>query len=138
MLYDENKRSGKKENVSQTTTTPPSDLLKIMILNRRDDALLSIESYYKYLFQDVIPPSHIVRSRVISLFFDLEAYFYRVLDTDKYKKLQEKIFSNDVNIVIKAFRELNQKMDELNLIRFDTKTKIDITRVESENMEKSL
>jgi len=122
----------------ETTSTPPSDILKIMILQRRDDALSAIESYYKYMYSGATPPSHIVRSRVGSLFFDLEPCLRRSLSAGDYKHLSDYIFSDKAAIVILGFRELNAVLDQLKITRLDNNPRIDTTIVENENSIKGL
>jgi len=57
------------QDVTATTTTPPADLLKILILQRRDEVIQSIQNYYKMSLSGASAPSNIVLSRVRSLFF---------------------------------------------------------------------
>jgi hypothetical protein len=123
-----------------TATTPPLDVLKILILQRRDAVLEAIESYYKVQDAGSSPPSFYVTSRVRSLFFELESVLRRYYKEDKntFVKLGDMVLSNKVGDAIAAFRKMNEILDEKQLIRWDTQKRIDTTRVENENLEKGL
>jgi len=131
-------------NKFQTTATPPADLLKIMILQRREDALQAIESFYQLSFTGATPPNHIVRSRIISLYIDLEPCLRRSMPDDKtginseLNKISSRVFGEDVEKCILGFRDLNNLLDQLNITRVDTRKKIDTSRVENENEAKGL
>ena len=122
----------------QTLATPPQDLLKILILQRRNDALDSIEGYHKVLSAGSSPPPNIVYARVRVLFLDLEAGLRRHLKPEHFKELEKAVFSNNIDHCINAFRDINHYLDKINITTVDTKIKIDTTDVEAENDSKGL
>ena len=127
-----------KTTTNDNITMPPAELLKILIIQRRNDSLESIEGYYKMLCAGAGAPSNIVKARVRTLFLDLEAGLKRQLEEAKYKQLIVNVFSEDITKCIEGFREINAFLDTMNLIKVDTKKRYDSTNAEEENSTKDL
>ena len=119
---------------------PPQDILKILLLTKRDNCLEAIESYYKQKNHTRTAPLHIVRARLQSLYLETEAMLKRALSTDEYEKLYESIFTNDSTeaSLIGAFRKINIILDEKRITRLDLGKQYDTTQIELENFEKGM
>lgn len=130
-------------NFAQSSATPPLDVLKIMILQRRDSVLEAIESYYKMRDAGSSPPTFYVTSRVRSLFFDIEPVLRRYFSENEEKKkefaeIEAVCLGRDVMKHINTFRRICSILDEKNLTKWDNMKKINSARVEEENEEKGL
>lgn len=119
-------------NTTYTETLPPEKLLRILVLQRRNDALLSIEEYLQRRNAQAQAPGHFVCSSVQSLFFDLEASIERT-DKKRYQEIEKLVVTRNPKDAIKAFRIMNRYLDEKGVTRFDNKKRIDTTRIEEEN-----
>ena len=119
-------------------------ILELIILGRRDELINTFQMFkekslanvsdaekYKYKFQSVL----------VSLFLELDRTIYRKLgkvDYDDFKKIIMSGVIADESKLTDCFFKMNAILDELNLIKIDTKKKYDTTDVESENEEKGL
>jgi hypothetical protein len=124
-----------------TSSTPPLDVLKILLLQRRDAVLEAIESYYKQ--HDVVgsAPTHFITSRVRTLFFDVEPMLRRYYIGDKekdFEKMSVAVLGSSVTDSINAFRDMNNILDAKNLTKWDNMRVINTARVENENEDKGL
>ena len=127
-------------NNPATISTPPGDILKIAILERRAYFLNAYEQYEKALslgggFADI----HVVRAAAISLFLELEP----ALDNDDKEKcaaLLQNVFSQEKNVIIflEVFRAINAWLYTKNLTKFDTRKDVDSTDLEAVNVSKGL
>lgn len=125
-------------NENGTIATPPSELVKILILQRRNDVLDAIEGYYKMKCAGAEAPKHVVQARIRSLFLEREASLRRQYSTEDFKLLETKVFGNSIDESIKAFREIDEYLDRLQITKVDNRQRIDTTNVEAENVGKGL
>jgi hypothetical protein len=119
---------------------PPLDLLKIQILNERNNIMSALQDYYYRMARTKQKPdTAMLRSRIITLFTDLEPSLKRWLYDDKgksdskYKALELKIYSDNAADNIEAFKELNYWLDKKKIIRMDVLNQYDRTNVEESN-----
>lgn len=122
----------------QTQATPPTETLKIIILQRRNTCINAIQDYFKRVHANSTPPAHLVKAPIEALFLEIEPALERTITADAYKKYKEDVFKGDANTCINAFRSMNKWLDQRNITRVDTGRKIDTTNVEEENEEKGL
>jgi hypothetical protein len=123
---------------TKTIATPPTDLLKILILQRRDAALESLEGFYKMEIAGAGAPSHIAQARIRTLFLDLEPSIRRNFKREEFNIIQKQVFNGNIKEVIEAFRKMNDYLDKINITLVDTKIRIDSTNAEEENSAKGL
>ena len=114
-----------------TSTIPPTDILKINIINRRNVVLFELEKYYSCLLANSSPPTHKLLACVRILFIDVECS-YKSQEND-YKEVAALCLSDDITKCITGFRVLNNWMYKKGLIKFDTRGTIDPRIVEEEN-----
>jgi len=130
-------------NNETTVTVPPSDLVKIAILQRRYDLLEAYEDYKKNKLRGANITLSIVKARLITFFLEVQACFRRRLHDKKnepniYEKIKTLCFNNDIieEEVLEAIFLINEELDNMKLIVPDTAKSYDSRRVEVENKEK--
>jgi len=120
------------------TIMPPGDMLKVMVLQRREDALISIQKYEESIARAGQGPKHFVISRVLALYYDLLPALERWLKPVDFKKLQRQVNAADPVRSIAGFHTINRLMDERKLTRLDTRREYNAVIVEQENEAKGL
>lgn len=121
-------------NSEATVSASATDILRILILQRRNDVIDAMESYRK------IEPngtSEIIRARMNSLFLEIAAMLKRKMGED-YEPLREKILSEEFKDLLEAFMSINVFLDDQRLTRIDTKQIYDSTRTSKEDEQKGL
>lgn len=130
-----------KEDIERYFTTPPADILKILLLERRNHAFDSIEWYQKENGINTINLNTIsmLRSRVYTLFMDISP---SMMDDPPvrytYDDVRNLVLSKNVDDVIKSMEIINSWMYNKGLTKFDNQRRYDSTRMENENREKGL
>lgn len=119
-----------------TVGQPASEIIKILILQKRNDLIEAVEHYYKDKFISNNGDLSIVRARLISTFTELQAMLKRRLK-DEYDELYKIVLTSKTEIeLMKVIFKINEILDEVNLTRIDNKKVYDRMRVEEENKEK--
>ena len=125
-------------NNEATVTIPAIELVKILILQRRNDCFNAYEDFIKKLHQGHEVDLSITRARLFSWFLELQASLKRKLKAEEYTALVEKINSNDKDKIHEAILLMNEYCDNINLIKIDMRRVIESQRVETENELKGL
>lgn len=123
-------------NNETTITTPAADVIKILILQRRNDFIEASESYLKGEFGGSTMEIDILKARLYSLFYELQAALKRHYKPKEYEVLIKELKGQDYNTLMNAFFKINEWLDYMKLTRVDTKQRYDSTRVETENSMK--
>ena len=118
---------------------PPADLLKIMILERRRDAITSIHNYYKRVENGSRGADNILVADIRALWLEIESSYLR----DKKAEANHIIGllwcnSNKADNAIRAFRLICDWLDKKSITRVDLKRSIDTSIAENENEDASL
>jgi hypothetical protein len=121
-----------------TISTPALDILKVLILQRRNDALEALEFFRKKNLGGIDYPTDIFASRVFSFFIEIEPSLERNFSKEEFAKLEKDCRSQDFDELLAAYRVMNYHLDAIGLTKIDNKKKIDTTDVEAENKEKGL
>lgn len=125
-----------------TVARPAADIVRILILQRRNDLIDALEEYRKADFHGVQASLRVVRARLNSLFTELEASLKRRHDKEgpsPYKELRSLIKEGDtIEEVEEAMSFINEELDNWKLTRIDTIKQYDSTDAETENSEKGL
>jgi hypothetical protein len=124
-------------NSEATVSVSAIDILRILILQRRNDVIDSIETYKK-IEKHSNPEPDIVRSRLFSLFLEIDAMLKRRVKKEEYEQIEKDVDSEDFKTLLKLFRQLNRVLDEMRLTRIDIKQVYDSTRTASEDKEKGV
>lgn len=120
-------------NNENTITTPAGDVVKILILQRRNDFIEALEAYRKQINTGVASDIYIVQARLYSFFLELSASLYRTMKPEDFDELKLLLESKYYDDLIRAFNIINMWLDEKKLIRLDTKQQYDRRRAEEEN-----
>lgn len=125
-------------NNETTVTTPPADIVKISILQRRYDLIEAYEDYKKRRFNNVNVPLSIVRARLISMFLEIQAALKRRLKSEAYELIKERCLGKEIKEeeVLDTIFKINEELDAMRLIVPDTAKAYNKLRVEEENKEK--
>ena len=120
-----------------TVTVPPTDLLRVLILQRRNDLFEALESYQKVCEQSE-PPLNIIQARMLTLFLEIQPVMKRKLSKADYEALWVLVQGGTIEDMINATVIINDFLDSFGLLKIDFKNVYDKTRVELENQVKSL
>jgi len=115
-----------------TVSTPPSDLLKILIIQRRNDVIDAIETYYKLQLRNADVPDNIIRARILSLVLELGNAYKRWTDKEHTTTTQT-ILTGSLMEVLNIFHEVNIQLDNKKITRIDTRQDFDRKNIEKEN-----
>jgi len=125
---------------TENTTQSPGLILKLNILQKRDEAIISIASYYRSQGK-----KRSVKAKVIAnvkiLLLELRPVLKRIKDWDKlngddinsFEGLRSLVNSSDVEDVIKAFEVIDIILDKKKLTTWDNRKPIDTFDLEAEN-----
>jgi hypothetical protein len=125
-------------NNEATVTIPSLELVKILILQRRNDCFNAYEDFTKKLHQGLEVDLSITRARLFSWFLELQASLKRKLPPTEYAALIGKVNSNDKESIHDAILLMNEYCDNINLTKIDMRKIIDSSNVETENELKGL
>jgi len=116
----------------QTISTPPTDLLKILIIQRRNDLIDAIEHYYKNRLLNAGVQDNLIRARTISLLMELGHAYVRWQEVP-VTKLIDKVRNAPIEDVLTFVHEINEQLDLRRITRVDTRDGFDRTKSELEN-----
>lgn len=124
-----------------TVTRPASDIIRVVILERRYNLMEALERYYMNAALGGVDTSHdeaVVRARLLSLIDELRPMLDRRLRPEEKEELERALDRTDMDSTLKAFHLVNKMLDIVKLIMIDTRKVYDSTNVEAENREKGL
>ena len=103
-------------------TVPPAEMLKLLILEKREAVLEAIELYNSWDFQGIDAETYAIKSRVITLFLELQAALRNDLKPEEYEDLRVAIFASDeIKSVIDAFYLINNWLYDKKVTQFDNR-----------------
>lgn len=124
----------------ENTTQSPGLILKLNILQKRDDVITAIASHYKGQGRRRSIKARVIASVKI-LLLELRPVLKRIKDWEKingddiksFEELKIMVNSTDVEDVISAFEVIDIILDRKNLTTWDNRKPIDTFDLESEN-----
>lgn len=128
-------------NNDATVATPPGDVVKIVVLERREQCIEAIEKYYETLGANVDAHHKLMtlRARIMAFWYQVQAMAKRRLQAKEYEEVEESFEqAKEEDELIAAFEWLNGFVDDMGLTFIDSRAKYDRTRVEDANMKKGL
>lgn len=125
-------------NSEITIGTPAVDIVRVLFLQRRSDALEALEFCDKKRRAGVDFPTDTATSRMFSFFLEIQPVLVRRLSKESLQELALLAQSADYKQLVTAFTLMNQILDDIKLTRIDSGKQIDTTDVESENEEKGI
>lgn len=124
-------------NNEATVATPANDVIRILILQRRNDFIEAFEHYEKLRFlnpdNDDSSYKAPVRARLRSLYRELQASLKRTIPTAEYHDLRTRLFSDNITEIESAFETINEWLDKKKLVRVDNKPDYDTSDVVTED-----
>jgi len=125
-------------NKDATISTPAIDIVRVLVLQRCDNALESIELYKKKFMLGIDYPIAECSSRVHSLFLQIRNLLERRLKPEDYTNLETEVTSSKFVDILNAYQTMLTVLDRIRLTRLDTGKEIDTTDLEAENKEAGL
>jgi hypothetical protein len=135
-------------NNDTTVATPPGEVVKIVVLERREQVIETLEEYHRLESSDVDThhKERLVRARVMAFWYQIQAMVKRRLkgaqgteDDPTYDMVEEEIAeAKEIDDLIDAFEWMNQFVDDMGLTFIDGRERYDRKRVEDANMKKGL
>ena len=127
-------------NNETTVGTPAAEIVRVLILQRRNDAIESVEAYLRAIGKRQAGELYEVRARLHSLFLELQAGLKRRVEPGDYDTLRTIIVSpeSELKDLVEAFEFMNEWLDNLRIIRVDIKKEYDSSKVTDEDQEKGL
>lgn len=124
-------------NNETTIGTPAVDIVRVLVLQRRNDFIEALEQYNKQNHAGVDPPTYIVRARLISLYYEIKPMLIRKYKDKEYIMILEKSLNEGaMNEILTVWELINNFLDTIQLTRIDTRQYIDTTSVLSETRSK--
>ena len=137
-------------NNDTTIATPSIDINRVQILERRAYVIEALEKYYQYQYGGSTGNQNIVKSRISSLFWEIQETLKRKFPVSEapgegemsYIDMQEILFpkkgGGDFKEVLRVWEKINIMLGEINLTKIDTKKEYDTTNIDQENEEQNL
>ena len=107
-------------NNEMTITTPAYDILKVLILQRRDGFIESLEAYNRTKSKGVIASTYEVRSRLISLFEEIRSSFLSSETDKEVMEIEAKIKNDDIDSIMEVYHIIDEWLYKKKLTQFDT------------------
>jgi hypothetical protein len=123
-------------NSSETVSTPPDDLLKILILQRREFVIDCFEKYYGLESRGAAGTGREfqIRAALRGLFFEISAAMRRDLDPKEFERIKLSLRTEQpVGALEEAFDGMNDWLDKKKITRVDNRVNVDPSDVEGEN-----
>lgn len=121
-----------------TVATPPTEVLKFLILEKRNNVISAIENYTKLTGANANAPTYIIRASLYALFLELQGALYKDLKKETYEDLRNEMESKEYEDLVKAFYIMNEWLYKKRITLVDSRESIDTSRVEKENYKKGL
>ena len=126
-------------NDGNTIGTPASDIVRVLILEKRTNVIEALESLAKNSREDIYS-LRMVRARLQSLYWELEGMLTRKSSGKNasvdLKEIKELLFGEDkptISSLIDCFSKINMLLDGIKLTRIDNHVVIDTRYVENDN-----
>lgn len=118
-----------------TVGTPRSDILSILILQRRNDVINALEQFNKLGGQEFETGSvvSLVRSRLLALFLEIRAPMKKDVGAEAYSDLIRKCSCNDIEKLTEAFMFIDEWLYKKNITKIDSRKHTDPTDLEENN-----
>ena len=122
----------------QTTAVSPQDLIKVVIIQRKEDFIEALESYNLYISKGADPNTHVIKARLISLFLCVQPAMKRTYtDYDHVHKVINWDLRN-ITEIQDCFNHINTWLDFIEITRIDNKKRYNSLNAEDENKAKGI
>jgi hypothetical protein len=131
-----------------TVATPPGDIVKVVVLERREQVIEALENYHS-IEASGVDTGHkkaILKARLMAFWYEVEGMVKRRLSKAKggekdptYEEVKQGIREvEDFDDILTAFEWLNSFVDEMGLTFIDGRPKYDRTNIEDANQKKGM
>lgn len=135
-------------NNDSTVSTPPGDVVKIVVLERREQVIEALESFHfvDHGKQDTSHKLAMLYSRIMALWYQIQAMVYRRLgkakgtdDDPSYAMIELLIVkATKKEEMIEAYQWMNCFIDDMGLTFIDSRARYDRTNIEDSNVKKGM
>jgi hypothetical protein len=124
-------------NNDTTLATPSVDINRVQILERRAYVIESLEEYYRFKLNGAGGNDKVFRSRLASLYWELQETLYRKFEPGVFENMKKVLFSANSKHedILVYWNKINMLLGQINLTKIDTKKEYDTTDLEAENSE---
>lgn len=121
-------------NNENTISTPATDVMRILILERRANVIEAIEHYIKLRNNGTdIADLEILKARLFTMYLEVSAMLNNHLKPEEYAELQEQIGSDSFKDLVQAFHKIDGVLYDITLTKIDSKRNIDWSNIEATN-----
>lgn len=120
---------------------PPEFILKLLIIQSRDNAKTAFEKYFDLKSRGISPDINRIKARLMGLFMEVrDAYKeYMEKNNEDFKTFEKELLdTRDFNFLYEVRNKLDAFLYEKKLIKFDNKAVYDPRNLEKENHQKHL
>lgn len=123
-----------------TVGMPAIDIQRVVILERRYNLFEALEKFNRARMIGAEGDLSIVRSRLFSLFIEIDALLNRHMPAMEFKELKSKVSASESTeeAMLEAIYKINELLDKVQLTKIDTRIRYDSRRAEVENEAKGL
>lgn len=125
-------------NDSMTVAIPAYDIVKILILQSRDNFIQALEAYRRTKYKGIQASSHEIQSRIQSLYEEVRSAMKNSMSEEEFDKLTKSVESAEYDMLIESWHIIDEWLYVKKLIQFDTKIRYDSSRTEIENDMKNI
>lgn len=126
-------------NNEVTVGLPAWNILKVLVLQRRDDFINALEAYNRALKQGIAARDYEVAARLNSLFQELRPHIRASVKPEDFAIIEAKATNpGGQKDIMDAWNYLNEWLYNKELTKWDGKKQYDRTRTERENKETGL
>ena len=123
---------------AETIAQSPQELIKFLMIREQQNVLKSLrEMLYRSRRTGQAHETVMFKTDLEMLFYRCESLIKRV-DEKVYADLKENLLSDDYGKLLRAFRKINELLDQKQVTRVDIKQRIDRHRIEASNMMQGL
>ena len=120
-------------NNDATIGTPRTEILSVLILQRRNDVIEAIESFKKAVYQNSDGHLWLVRSRLLSLFLEVRSALRNSMPADKFVVLENGVLSENFSDLGTAFFTIDEWLYDKKITKIDTRKDVDVDDIEEVN-----
>jgi hypothetical protein len=125
--------------MEEFTTTPPKDILHLLILEKIESVLYNRREYISKINLGAKSwPINSYKAVLDELFMLLYAHLNEELKADDFKLIEDNLKTKEFDKLDTVFKKISIYLKKKRLTDFATKKHYDTTDIESENFEKGL
>lgn len=125
-------------NNEATIGTPAVDIIRVLILEKRNFLIESIEHYHKIVNRGSEADDSVVKARAYTLWLEISALLKRKNNKEEHQQLKKLLTQGSIQDVIDGLVLINDLLDSIRLTRIDTRADIHPNKFEEYNATKGL